>query len=100
MHALRETQLEDSLHILVLCSFPFFPDEFSVRFNLSMESSKCFNVSITGDDLPDGSDSLEMFLSLDSNRTQHGIGFVHSRAHIFIGSLVTEGINDNGVLIK
>ena len=82
---------------------------YSVTFNLSTESSKCFDVSITGDDLPDGSDSLEVALSLDSNRTQYGIGVKNNVTRIFIGSVdaaFTEGINitsvlaDSGVLLS
>ena len=79
--------------LIFLCSYPFFPDEFPVRFNLSIEKSKCFNVSI----LSDGS-SLEVVLSLDSNRTQYGIDFVKSRARIFISSVddsFTGEINNN-----
>ena len=59
-------------------------------FDLFKESSKCFNVSITADDLPDGSDSLEVVLSLDSNRTQHGIGLASNTTQIFIGSALID----------
>ena len=69
---------------------------------MSKESSKCFNVSITADDLPDGSaDSLEVVLSLYSNRNQYGIGVTNSVTRIFIGSVdaaFTEEINITSVL--
>ena len=70
-------------------------------FDLFKESSKCFNVSITADDLPDGSDSLEVVLSFDSNRTQHGIGLTNNVTRIFVGSVdaaFTEEISITGVL--
>ena len=67
-------------------------------FDLSKENSKCFDISITGDDLPDASDSLEVVLFLESNRTQYGIGITNNTTRIFIGSAFTEEINSTSVL--
>ena len=71
-------------------SLSFFPDLSAIPFNLSLVSSKCFDISINGVDLPDGSNSFEVALFLDTNQTrkltQHEIVIRSNVTRIFFGN--------------